>query len=385
MDEVFRFDKKNLVILVSLKLSSVTLDENDASIEELKLLCETLGFDVIETFIQQKDRIEPDYYIGKGKLNDIKSYIQNTKVDAVIFDNELTGVQERNLEKHLKTTIFSRTEIILNIFSRRAKTNEAKLQVELAGMEYMLPRLKNLWDHFSRIQGGIGARGGEGEKQLELDRRMVKDKISKIKNRLKKIDTQMVERRKNRKMANQVSLVGYTNAGKTSLMNLLSKSELFAENMLFSTLDSTIRKVYINDNLTILLNDTVGFINKLPHSLVVSFKSTLDEIKNSKLILHIIDASSKNINSNIDAVNRVLNEIGIGNTPVIRVFNKIDLLTNTSLDVIIEKEETDIFISTKDRIGIDLLKEKIASFFDKDFGLELDFNSNREDFFEQEV
>lgn len=385
MDEVFRFDKKNLVILVSLKLSSVTLDENDASIEELKLLCETLGFDVIETFIQQKDRIEPDYYIGKGKLNDIKSYIQNTKVDAVIFDNELTGVQERNLEKHLKTTIFSRTEIILNIFSRRAKTNEAKLQVELAGMEYMLPRLKNLWDHFSRIQGGIGARGGEGEKQLELDRRMVKDKISKIKNRLKKIDTQMVERRKNRKMANQVSLVGYTNAGKTSLMNLLSKSELFAENMLFSTLDSTIRKVYINDNLTILLNDTVGFINKLPHSLVVSFKSTLDEIKNSKLILHIIDASSKNINSNIDAVNRVLNEIGIGNTPVIRVFNKIDLLTNTSLDVIIEKEETDIFISTKEKIGIDLLKEKIATFFDNNFGLELDFNSNREDFFEQEV
>ncbi|HOV15876.1 MAG TPA: GTPase HflX, partial [Spirochaetota bacterium] len=325
MLENFRFDRPNNVIVVNLKLPSVSVEENNYSIEEIKLLSGTLGFTIVETFIQHRHRFESDYYIGKGKLEEIKTFLENNKIDAVIFDNELTGVQERNLEKYLNTTIFGRTEIILNIFSRRARTNEAKLQVELASMEYMLPRLRNLWDHFSRIQGGIGSRGGEGEKQLELDKRIVKDKISKIKDKLEKIDVQMKNRRKNREDANQVSLVGYTNAGKTSLMNLLSKSELFAENMLFSTLDSTIRKVYINDELTILLSDTVGFINKLPHSLVVSFKSTLDEIKNSKLIIHVIDGSSANIKTNINSVNKVLEEIEANQIPTIRVFNKIDL------------------------------------------------------------
>ena len=365
MLENFRFDKPNNAIIVNLKLHTVSAEENNYSIEEIKLLAGTLGFTVVETFIQHKNHIESDYYIGKGKLEEIKEFVENNKIDVVLFDNELTGVQERNIEKFLNTTIFGRTEIILNIFSRRARTTEAKLQVELASMEYMFPRLKNLWDHFSRIQGGIGSRGGEGEKQLELDRRMVKDKISKIKDKLKKIDVQMSNRRKNREDANQVSLVGYTNAGKTSLMNLLSKSELFAENMLFSTLDSTIRKVYISDDLTILLNDTVGFINKLPHSLVVSFRSTLDEIKNSKLIIHVIDGSSSNINTNIDSVNKVLEDIDANTIPIIRVFNKIDLLKNGIGDIMTEKKDDDLFISVKNKVGIDFLKEKISTFFEK--------------------
>ncbi len=363
MIDTFRFDKPNNVIVVNLKLPEVSEEENNYSIEEVKLLAGTLGFNVVETFIQHKNRIESDYYVGKGKLEEIKLFVDDNKIDAVLFDNELTGVQERNIEKFLGVTIFGRTEIILNIFSRRARTNEAKLQVELASMEYMAPRLRNLWDHFSRIQGGIGSRGGEGEKQLELDKRILKNRISKIKDKLKKIDVQMSNRRKNRENANQVSLVGYTNAGKTSLMNLLSKSELFAENMLFSTLDSTIRKVYINDDLTILLNDTVGFINKLPHNLVVSFHSTLDEIKNSKLILHVIDSSSSNINTNINSVNKVLEEIEATSIPTIRVFNKTDLLTGGVGDIMTEKKENDIFISVKEKIGIDNLKQKIADFF----------------------
>jgi len=227
----------------------------------------------------------------------------------------------------------------------------------------MSPRLRNLWDHFSRVEGGIGLRGGEGEKQLELDKRILKNQMSKIKDRLKKVDVQMKNRRKNRDGLNQVSLVGYTNAGKTSLINVLAKIELYAENMLFSTLDSTVRKVYINDNLTILLNDTVGFINKLPHGLVVSFKSTLEEILNSRLLLHVIDASSPNIVKNIESVNKVLEEIGALSMPTIRIFNKIDLLKNGKSDIMIETSQNDVFISTLNKTGIDILKSKIEEFF----------------------
>ncbi|OHD15090.1 MAG: GTPase HflX [Spirochaetes bacterium GWC1_27_15] len=360
----FNFEKENQVVIVSLKLPSISDEENNNSIEELKLLSQTLGFAVKEIFVQKKDRIEPDYYIGKGKVEEIKLYLSDNNIDAVLFDSELTGVQERNLEKLLNTTIFGRTEVILHIFKKRARTNEAKLQVQLASYEYMLPRLRNMWDHFSRVEGGIGLRGGEGEKQLELDKRIIKNQISKIKEKLKKIDKQMSNRRKNREDTNLVSLVGYTNAGKTSLINLLAKTNLFAENMLFSTLDSTVRRVFINDNLTILLNDTVGFINKLPHGLVASFKSTLDEITNSKLILHIIDGSSHSIKNNIQSVNKVLEEIDALNIPTIRVFNKIDLLNNGISDIMEEKTENDIFISVKKKIGIEELKEKINKFFE---------------------
>jgi GTP-binding protein HflX len=364
MLENFSFDKKNSAVVVALELPVANDFETEASTEELELLARTLGFIVKKFFIQKKSRIEPEFFIGKGKMAEIKQYVDDNKIDAVLFDNELSGIQERNIEEFLGVTIFSRTEVILNIFNRRAKTNEAKLQVQYASLEYMLPRLRNRWDHFSRVEGGIGMRGGEGEKQLELDRRMIKNQMSRIKDRLKKVDVQMQSKRKNRFGANQVSLVGYTNAGKTSLLNLLAKTNQVAQNMLFTTLDSTVRKVYINDSLTILLNDTVGFINKLPHSLVASFKSTLDEISNSKLLLHVIDSSSKGIVKNIDSVNKVLEEIGADKLPVIRIFNKTDLLQNGHKDII-EHDENDIFISVKDKTGIDGLKKKINDFFQR--------------------
>ena len=363
MLENFRFDKKNNAVIVALQLPEAPDNETGASAEELQMLAATLGISVVKIFIQKKARIESEFFIGRGKIAEIKQFVIDNKIDAVLFDNELTGVQERNIEKFLDVTIFSRTEIILNIFKRRAKTNEAKLQVQYASLEYMLPRLRNRWDHFSRVEGGIGMRGGEGEKQLELDRRMIKEQMARIRTKLKKVDVQMKNKRKGRIEASQVSLVGYTNAGKTSLLNVLSKSELYAENMLFSTLDSTVRKVYINDGLTVLVNDTVGFINKLPHSLVVSFKSTLDEILNSRLLLHVIDSSSHNINGNIESVNRVLEEIGADKIPVIRVFNKIDLLQNGHSDIIMEHKDDDLFISVRKKNGIDLLKQKIAVFF----------------------
>jgi GTPase len=361
----FSFEKKNSAIIVALQLPDASDNDTDASAEELKLLARTLGLTVVKTFIQKKSKIEPEFFIGRGKMAEIKQYIEANRIDAVLFDNELSGIQERNIEDFLKTTIFGRTEIILSIFSRRARTSEARLQVQYASLEYMMPRLRNRWDHFSRVEGGIGLRGGEGEKQLELDRRMIKNQMSRIKDKLKKVDMQMKSKRKSRLSSNQVSLVGYTNAGKTSLLNLLAKSDLFAENMLFSTLDSAVRKVYINDDLTVLMNDTVGFINKLPHSLVASFKSTLDEITNSRLLIHVIDSTSKNIDKNIKSVNGVLEEIGALNIPTIRVFNKIDALQNGPSDILIEHDESDIFISVKEKTGIGDLKKMIGDFFQK--------------------
>lgn len=357
----FSFEKNKKSIIIGLKLPNISEFDFYNSIEEMRLLAKTIGLEVLNVFIQKKDKIEPDFFIGRGKLDEIKKYIDENRVESAIFDNELTGVQERNLEKILGVTIFGRTEIILNIFNKRAKTQEAKLQVKLASMEYLLPRLRNRWDHFSRIEGGIGIRGGEGEKQIELDKRMVKDEISKIKKRLKRVESQMDNRRKNRESENLVSLVGYTNAGKSSLMNLLAKSNQYVENMLFATLDNTIRRVYIDDSLTILLNDTVGFINKLPHSLIASFKSTLKEIVSSKLLLHVIDISSPAIHTHIKSVNSVLEEIEFNNIPIIKVYNKIDLINldeYKSLD-----SENSVFISVKYNKGIEDLKEKIKKFF----------------------
>ena len=360
MLEEFSFDKVNSAVVVSLKLPATTSIEVSSSLKELEFLAKTLGINVIESFTQSKPNVEPNYFIGKGKLNEIKEFIKNNEVDAVLFDNELTGIQERNLEKYLDKIIFGRTELILNIFYKRAATKEAKLQVQLACLEYLKPRLKNRWDHFSRVEGGIGMRGGEGEKQLELDRRMIDNQIHLVKNKLKRVDVQMSNRRKKRSSANIVSLVGYTNAGKSTLFNQFSKAGVLSENMLFSTLDPTIRRVYINDNLTILLSDTIGFINKLPHSLVASFKSTLEEIVQSRLILHVIDASSPNVINNIRCVNETLKEIEAHNIPCIRIFNKVDLLPNGASDCIVPKEHSDLFISALNNRGIDKLKEKIS-------------------------
>jgi GTP-binding protein HflX len=363
IDENFSFKNVNTAIAVSLKLPNDSLNDTNSSLNELILLAKTLGIKVKKYFIQNKRQPQPNYYIGTGKLDEIKEYLKENNVDAVLFDNELSGIQARNLEKYLGKIIFGRTEIILNIFSKRAKTSESKLQVQLASLEYLMPRLRNRWDHFSRVEGGIGLRGGEGEKQLELDRRMIKDHINRIKKKIKKIDIQMKNRRKKRIKQNIISIVGYTNAGKSTLFNKLTKSEQFTENMLFATLDSTTRKFYLNDKLTVLLSDTVGFINKLPHNLVASFKSTLDEIPSSKLLLHVIDVSSQSINTNINSVKNILDEIGASDIPCIRVFNKNDLLKNGIKDIIIEPDKNDIYISALTNQGIEELKQKIINFF----------------------
>ncbi|MBP7553115.1 MAG: GTPase HflX [Spirochaetes bacterium] len=357
----FYFTGEKNVVLVGIKLPDEDSAKINYSLEELALLAKTLGLSVKDSFLQNKDKIESNYFIGKGKLEEIKEFIDNNDINAILFDRDLSGVQERNIEKLLGKPVFSRTEIILDIFNKRAVTNEAKLQVKLASLEYMIPRLRNRWGHFSRVEGGIGLRGGEGEKQLELDRRMVKEDINKIKKKLANVDKQAQNRRKRRHNGSLVSIVGYTNAGKSSLMNLLSKSNLFVEDMLFATLDSTVRKVYINDNLSILLSDTVGFINNLPHSLVASFKSTLDDAIDSNLLLHVIDASSSNMQNNIASVEKVLEEISASHIPTIKVYNKIDLLAN--FDSSLNSNADGVYISVKNKLGIAELKSKISDFF----------------------
>ena len=357
------FDFQNLTaVVVSLKTSETTHEEVDYSVSEIIQLAKTLGVTIKNKFIQSRKFIDSAYYIGQGKLEEIRLYMTENNIDILIFDNELSGIQERNIEKFVGKPILDRTAIILNIFKKRAKSNEAKLQVELAALEYQMPRLRNMWTHFSRSEGVVGIRGGEGEKQLELDKRMIKNRITTITKRLAKIDTQMKTRRKKRSNSMNVSLAGYTNAGKTSLMNLLSKKTLFAENMMFSTIDSTVRKVYINDDLSVLLNDTVGFINKLPCSLVASFKSTLDEILGADLILHVIDISSEFAQEHINSVEQILREIGADHIPVIKVYNKADLLDNM-IESGTHILPDDILISTYTKQGIDTLKERISEFF----------------------
>lgn len=357
------FDFQHLTgIVVSLKTSEITHEEVNYSVSEIAQLAKTLGVTIENKFIQHRNSIDSAYYIGQGKLEEIRSYMIESDIDILIFDNELSGIQERNIKEFVGKPVLDRTAIILYIFKKRAKSNEAKLQVELAELEYQMPRLRKMWTHFSRNEGVVGIRGGEGEKQLELDKRMIKNRISTITKRLEKIDTQMKTRRKKRSNSRNVSLAGYTNAGKTSLMNLLSKKTLFAENMMFSTIDSTVRKVYINDNLSILLNDTVGFIKKLPCSLVASFKSTLDEILGADLILHVIDISSEFAQEHINSVEQILREIGAAHIPIIRVYNKADLLDDM-IESEIHVSNNDILISTYTKQGIETLKERISQFF----------------------
>ena len=363
-EENINFDTKNLrACVLSVRVGNETEALHKQSVEEICQLARTLGINIENIFTQYRLKPDPKFFAGRGKVEELIEYINDREIELILFDNEITGIQERNLEHATNKKIYDRTSIILEIFRKRARTNQAKLQVELASIEYMLPRLKNLWTHFSRSEGIIGIRGGEGEKQLELDRRIIKERMSSIKKKLKKTEVQAQTRRKKRSN-NQfiVSLVGYTNAGKTSLMNLMSKNNLIAEDLLFSTIDSTIRKVYINEQCTFLLNDTVGFINKLPHSLVASFKSTLDEINNSSLVLHVIDSSSEYANEHIQAVEEVLEEINATAIPRIRVFNKIDLLDEVSFSVINSKKD-DLFISTYSEEGIRELKDRIFKEF----------------------
>ena len=317
-------------------------------LEELAFLAETAGAIPGKTFVQRLEYPDPKTFVGSGKLNEIKNYIDLHETDIVIFDDELTPSQLRNIERELQCRVLDRTNLILDIFARRAKTAYAKTQVELAQYEYLLPRLTRMWTHLERQRGGIGLRG-PGETGIETDRRIIREKISRLKEDLKRIDKQMSIQRQNRGKMVRVALVGYTNVGKSTLMNVLSKSDIFAENKLFATLDTTVRKVVIG-NLPFLLSDTVGFIRKLPHTLVESFKSTLDEVRESDILLHIVDISHSNFEEQIDIVNETLLEIGARDKPVITIFNKTDAFRY------IQKEEDDLAPATRENLSLEDMK-----------------------------
>jgi GTP-binding protein HflX len=317
-------------------------------LDELAFLTETAGAIPVKQFTQQINVPNAKTFIGEGKLAEIDYYVKDNDIDMVIFDDDLTPTQHRNIERTLKCKLIDRTNLILDIFAKRAQTAHAKTQVELAQYEYLLPRLAGMWTHLERQRGGIGLRG-PGEREIETDRRIVRDRISRLKEQLKKIDKQKATQRKNRGKMVRVALVGYTNVGKSTLMNLLSKSDIFAENKLFATLDTTVRKVVIG-NLPFLLSDTVGFIRKLPHSLVESFKSTLDEVRESDILLHVVDISHPNFEEQIQVVDKTLQEIGTAEATKYLVFNKIDAYSFE------QKDEDDLTPKTKENLSLEDLQ-----------------------------
>jgi GTP-binding protein HflX len=348
-------DKKNSVqqevkaVLVGL-ISKEQAGDYQANeyLDELAFLAETAGAITVKRFTQKLAHPDSRTFVGKGKLEEIKQYVTTRDVGLVIFDDELTGSQIMNIEKELNTVTIDRSDLILDIFARRAKTAQAKTQVELAQYQYLLPRLKGMWKHLERQGGGIGSRG-PGETEIETDRRIVKDKISLLRKRLAEIDKQAFTQRKDRGEFIRVALVGYTNVGKSTLMNILSKSEVFAENKLFATLDTTTRKV-VFENTPFLLSDTVGFIRKLPHHLVESFKSTLDEVREADILLHVVDFAHPQYEDHIKVVNKTLQELDAYDKPVITIFNKMDLFEKTHFDPWLEEEvKQQILQELKDR------------------------------------
>ena len=348
-------------------------------LDELQFLAETAGAVGDKKFVQRVDRPDNATYIRSGKLEEIAAYCEENEIDYVIFDDELTGMQQRNIEKIIqKSAVIDRTSLILEIFAQRAKTSYAKMQVELARYNYMLPRLAGMWTHLERQRGGRGTRGGMGETQIEVDRRIVKERIVKLKSDLSKVDRQMAVQRSNRGSMVRLALVGYTNVGKSTLMNLLAKSDVFAENKLFATLDTTVRKVVI-ENVPFLLSDTVGFIRKLPTQLIEAFKSTLDEVREADILVHVVDISAPDFEEQMQIVEQTLRDIGAAGKPVYVVFNKVDAYTweeydefslepkqkiNRSLAELknswISSEKAPcIFISAKEKVGIENLRNDI--------------------------
>ena len=314
------------VVLVGIINQQQTEEKSKEYLDELEFLTYTAGGEVLKRFTQKLDVPNPKTFIGTGKMEEVQQYVEENEVGTVIFDDELTPAQQKNIEHILKVKILDRTGLILDIFAQRAQTSYSRTQVELAQYEYLLPRLTGLWTHLERQRGGIGMRG-PGETEIETDRRIVRDRIALLKKKLSAIDKQMATQRSNRGALVRVALIGYTNVGKSTLMNVISKSEVFAENKLFATLDTTVRKVVI-ENLPFLLSDTVGFIRKLPTQLIESFKSTLDEVREADLLLHVVDISHPNFEDHIHSVNQILAEIESANKPTIMVFNKIDAYTH---------------------------------------------------------
>ena len=352
--------------------------KTDEYLDELAFLADTAGAEPVARFTQRLDYPNPRTYVGTGKLEELRLYIEENDIELVIFDDELSPKQVANIEKELKVKILDRTSLILDIFAKRAQTATARTQVELAQYQYLLPRLTRMWTHLERQRGGIGMRG-PGETQIETDRRIILDRISRLKDELQAIDRQKTVQRKNRGKLTRVALVGYTNVGKSTLMNLLSKSEVFAENKLFATLDTTVRKVVV-ENLPFLLTDTVGFIRKLPSHLVESFKSTLDEVREADVLVHVVDISHPNFEEQIEVVNKTLADVcGKSDKPVIMVFNKIDAFSYTPKDPddltpatrenvslpelqrtwMSRMDNNCVFISAKDRLNIEELKQKL--------------------------
>ena len=336
-------------ILVSVCPANDTMEHTEECLNELAFLLDTAGGIAVKQVIQKLDRPDTKTYIGSGKLEEVIEYKNALDADFIVFDDELSPAQLRNLERAFNCRILDRTTLILDIFAKRARTSIAKTQVELAQLQYMLPRLTRMWTHLERQRGGIGMRG-PGESQIETDRRLITEKIVLLKQKLASIDKQKVLQRKNRESLVRVALVGYTNVGKSTLLNLLSKSDVFAENKLFATLDTTVRKVVI-DNLPFLLTDTVGFIRKLPHGLVESFKSTLDEVCEADVLMHVVDISHPNYEEQIASVNKTLEEIGAVDKPTIMVFNKIDAYTY------LQKEEDDLTPMTKANWSLEMLQQ----------------------------
>lgn len=348
-------------------------------LDELQFLAETAGVQGEKKFLQRLERLDNATYIRSGKLEEIAQFCEDFEINYVIFDDELTGMQQRNIEKIIKTSaVIDRTSLILEIFAQRAKTSYAKMQVELARYNYMLPRLAGMWTHLERQRGGRGTRGGMGETQIEVDRRIVKERITRLKEQLRKVDRQMATQRGNRGNMVRLALVGYTNVGKSTIMNLLAKSDVFAENKLFATLDTTVRKVVI-ENVPFLLSDTVGFIRKLPTQLIEAFKSTLDEVREADILLHVVDICAPDFEEQMKIVEKTLSDIGASDKPVYVIFNKVDAYTHTPYDEfslepkakenrtldelknswIANEKSPCIFISAKNKVNIEKLRNDL--------------------------
>ena len=377
MIEKQQIKKEERAVLVGLVQEQQTYEQVDEYLDELAFLAETAGAIAVKRFVQKLKHPDSRTFVGKGKLEEIKNYIAGKNINIIIFDDELSGSQITNIEKILDLKAIDRSDLILDIFARRARTAQAKVQVELAQYQYLLPRLRGMWKHLERLGGGIGTRG-PGETEIETDRRIVRDKISLLRKRLHEINKQSLTQRKERGEFIRVALVGYTNVGKSTLMNVLSKSDVFAENKLFATLDTTTRKI-VFENTPFLLSDTVGFIRKLPHHLIESFKSTLDEVREADLLLHVVDISHPQYEEQIGIVNKTLQEINAFDKSIITVFNKMDLYEEKYIDPWLDasvKQEilrelrerwennTDgncIFISATEKMNVDELRKMILT------------------------
>jgi GTPase len=375
LDKSKQIKAEERAVLVGVVQKEQREEEVQEYLDELAFLAETAGAVTVKKFIQKLSHPDSRTYVGKGKLQEIASYIQAKEIDLLIFDDELTGAQISNIEKEVKVKTIDRSDLILDIFARRAKTAQAKAQVELAQYQYILPRLRGMWKHLERLGGGIGTRG-PGETEIETDRRIVRDKISLLRKRLQDIDKQAFTQRKERGEFIRVALVGYTNVGKSTIMNLLSKSEVLAENKLFATLDTTTRKI-VYETTPFLLSDTVGFIRKLPHHLVESFKSTLDEVREADILLHVVDISHPAYEDQLGVVNKTLQEMGAHDKPTITIFNKMDLYIKHTFDEWLGEETKEqilndmkarwqeetggnaIFVSALERMHIDELRKAI--------------------------